>query len=335
MRMNQIPVLIASLIIAIAGSMMHESIASAAEAGPNEGLVVFSRSSSFKGKAIRFNIEQDGRPIGQLLAGSTIEVPLAPGSYVFSVRAPSLDGQDFITINVEAGRTYFVEGEILWGWPTGRPKFKQVSESVAVTTPGPTATAGAQTAGSQSQVSGSATDDAMAGPALGSVVAAGSSGANDRGKIGLRNFIGDWELEMWSLAKDGSKLEGSGIAKGTAEGEIGTRIMITEFDAPAFPAATGGGQILISYEPDKGFYLVSTFRYSGEVLRFAGQYQSDTGKYVFYQFVGSGGQTATGMTRSSVRVEVRSLNTASWSADTFSSVDGRSIQVQSYKFTRR
>ena len=99
------------------------SIASAAEPGPDHGLVIFHRANVMGGKAIRFNIEQNGVPIGQLLAGTTIELPLAPGSYVFSVRAPSLDGQDFITINVQAGRTYSVEGEILWGWPTGRPKF--------------------------------------------------------------------------------------------------------------------------------------------------------------------------------------------------------------------
>ena len=71
---------------------MNGSIVYAAQAGPDEGLVVFHRADKFKGKGIRFNIEQDGRPIGQLLSGTTLEVPLAPGTYTFTVRAPSLDG---------------------------------------------------------------------------------------------------------------------------------------------------------------------------------------------------------------------------------------------------
>ena len=309
------------------------STASAAEAGPDRGLVVFRRANVMGGKAIRFNIEQNGIPIGQLLAGTTIELPLAPGTYVFSVRAPSLDGQDSITINVEAGRTYTVEGEILWGWPTGRPKFGPVSESGAA----PARPATASPAAPTGVLADAALGSAVSGPGPGATAVGNQSRptAVDRGKFGLRNFIGDWNLNMWSLASDGSKLEGNGVAIGTAEGENATRIMITEFQAAAFPGATGGGQVLFSYEPEKGFFLVSNFRYSDEVLRFSGRYQADTGTYVFYLFGGAGGQIVTGIARLSVRVEVRSLDTASWVADTFSSVDGRTTQVQSYRFTRR
>jgi hypothetical protein len=322
-----ISVFIGSVVITLAVLPTPASNAVAAEAGPNEGLVIFHRKSSMKGKAIRFNLDQDGIPIGQLLSGTTIERPLPPGNYVFSVRAPSLDGMDVIHINVEAGRTYHVEGKILWGWPAGRPKFGQVSESVAATAPVP---APAQT------VTASPPGGALAGPALGSVVAEPGAGAVvDIGRMGLKNFIGDWNLDMWSLATDGSKLEGKGAATGTAEGENATRIMITEFQAAAFPAATGGGQILISYEPEKGFLLVSNFSYSDEVLRFTGRYQADTGKYVYFLLVGSGGQTATGITRSSVKVEIRSMDNASWVAETFASVDGKTTLVQSYRFTRR
>jgi hypothetical protein len=296
----------------------------AAEAGPGQGLVIFHRRDSIKGKAVRFNMAQDGVPIGQLLAGTTIELPLAPGNYVFSASAPSLDGQDMISITVEAGRIYHVEGEILWGWPVGRPKFRMVSETVSAPTPG------------NSTVQSPAPTGALAGAALGSAVAPSPSRAAgvEMGRAALRNFVGDWQLEMWSLAEDGSKLEGNGSATGSAEGTDGTRIMITEFQAAAFPAASGGGQILISYEAGKGFLLVSNFRHSDEVLRFSGQYQADTGKYVFYMFGGAGSTFATGAPRASARVEIRSLDTSSWIAETYSSVDGRMTRVQSYRFTR-
>ena len=99
-----------------------------AQVGPDQGLVVFHRADLMKGRAIKFNIEMDGRPIGQLPAGSEFSIPVDPGSYTFTVRVPAWDGMDYLTLNVEAGKTYRVEGEILWGWPVGRPKFKNVSE---------------------------------------------------------------------------------------------------------------------------------------------------------------------------------------------------------------
>jgi hypothetical protein len=181
----------------------------------------------------------------------------------------------------------------------------------------------------------------MAGPALGStapqpaVTAQGGPTADDRGRISLRNFKGDWNFDMWSLATDFSKLEGRGAATGTAMGDSATQINITEFASAAFPEATGGGRFLISHVPGRGFALESEFKYSGELLKFSGQYDDVTGRYIFYLSDGTGGETATGMPRSSVRVEIRSLDFDTWVAETYSAVSGQSIRVQSYRFTRR
>lgn len=328
-------ILIMAVICALGSGVAPASIASAAEAGPGEGLVVFSRKKSSKGMAIQFNIRQDGRPIGQLRSGTTLKIPLAPGSYNFTVRSVSLDGEDFLTINVQAGWTYFVEGKILWGWPTGRPKFQLTSH-----TPGPK-TASAHPVASQTRPEPVAVPVPMAGPALGDIepqAAASPRGgptANDRGRISLRNFRGDWSLDMWSMATDFSKLKGRGAATGTAMGDGATQIIITEFASVAFPEATGGGRLLIAHVPDRGFTLESEFKYSGELLKFSGQYDEVTGRYIFYLSDSTGGETATGMPRTSVRVEIRSLDLDSWVAETYSAMDGQSIKVQSYRFTRR
>ena len=73
-------ILLMGVIVALGTGIAPGSIVLAAEAGPGEGLVVFTRKKSSKGMAIQFNIQQDGRPIGQLRSGTTIKVPLAPGS---------------------------------------------------------------------------------------------------------------------------------------------------------------------------------------------------------------------------------------------------------------
>jgi hypothetical protein len=131
MKTKTLPYLL--IISVLSTSIGHTSIGLAQEAGPGQGLVVFSRKSSMKGAAMRFNIEHNGVMVGQLPSGTTLEVPVAPGSHTFSVRTPSLDGVDFVTIDVEAGKTYHVTGDIRWGWPAGRAKFGSVTESGVAT----------------------------------------------------------------------------------------------------------------------------------------------------------------------------------------------------------
>lgn len=310
----------AAFALAVVVAPFHGSISHASGAGPDEGLVVFTRAGGMKGKGVRFDIKQDGRPIGQLSSGTTLEVALSPGTYTFSVSGISLDGQDTITLNVEAGKTYSVQGEVLWGWPAGRPRFTNVSES-----------------GTASQSTSIPPASAAPEPTTASAAPGyhPSARASDAGRLGLRNFAGDWTMKMWSLAADGRELEGKGIAKGVLEGDNAVRITISEFDAPEFPDATGGGRVLIAYEPGKGFSLETNFRYSDEVLKLTGGYQAESNKYIFYLVGGPGGQTATGIERTSVRLEIRSLDRRSWIADTFAQVDGQSIRVQSTRFSRR
>jgi hypothetical protein len=311
------------LIIGLALCSMHSSVVFAAQAGPDEGLVIFHRQNEMAGKAIRFNIEQDGRPIGQLLAGTTLEIPLAPGTYTFTVRAPSVDGMDYLTVNVEAGKTYSVQGEVRWGWPAGRPKFSNVSESGVATQPVNMPTANApSTATAPISIPSVANNR----PAI---------SVDDVGRLGLRNFAGEWSLAIWSLASDGRKLEGSGTAVGTMEGDSAIRIVITQFESEEFPDATGGGRVTISHLPGRGFTLNSDLGYSDEVLKLTGGYEADSNKYIFYLVGGAGGKIATGVDRISVRLEIRSLDRNLWEAATFAHIDGKSTQVQSSRFVRR
>ncbi len=83
---------------------------------------------------MRFRVTNEQEEmVGNLSNGSTFSIDLAPGQYTFSVRGPSVDGSDSITVNVDAGETYFTHGEILFGWPaSGRPRFNLVTEATAL-----------------------------------------------------------------------------------------------------------------------------------------------------------------------------------------------------------
>jgi len=101
-------------------------------AKPGKGLVIFYRPSKAVGGGMRFEIIDSAKgSIGQLLNGKVISSDLKPGSHTFTTRAPSVDGMDSITVSAEAGKTYYVRGDLIVGWPSYRPKFVRMSEAEA------------------------------------------------------------------------------------------------------------------------------------------------------------------------------------------------------------
>jgi len=274
-----------------------------AQSGPDQAQVIFHRPDKIKWKATRFNIEQDGRPIGQLRAGTEIAVSLDPGTYTFTTTATSLDGVDYLTLSVEAGKTYRVKGEVLASWPVGRPKFTDVSETGVATQPA-------------------------------SAPAAAQPAASDRSAatIGLKNLVGDWDMEAWSLNVDGRKIQGTGTATGSPEGDYSVRIVINDFDAAELPDANGGGTLLITLHPEQGLLFESDFPAADRKLQMTGQFKS--GKYIFYLF-GGGGETMTGIQRSSLRIEFQPMDQDTWLADTYASFEGNTKLVQSTRLTRQ
>lgn len=98
------------------------------QAKSDKGLVIFYRLSSFKGGAIRFNLNHSEGLIGQLLSGTFLYKYLDPGEHTFWSQVIS---QDKITLNVEAGKTYYVKGDVRMGVYAGRPYFTQMPESQA------------------------------------------------------------------------------------------------------------------------------------------------------------------------------------------------------------
>ena len=99
------------------------------KSSPN-GTVIFYRIRNMKGGAIRLSITGgDSGTVGVLTNGSKIVKKLPVGEFTFMVNSPSIAGQDSVTINVEAGKTYYVKGKALMGWPAARPKFTLMDEA--------------------------------------------------------------------------------------------------------------------------------------------------------------------------------------------------------------
>ena len=98
------------------------------DAKEGKGLVVFYRSSAFGGGAVRFNLNQDQKPVGALNSGTFLYRDVDPGQHTFWSQAIS---KDSVTIDVVAGKTYYIKGVVQTGLLVGRPKLTVVSEAEA------------------------------------------------------------------------------------------------------------------------------------------------------------------------------------------------------------
>lgn len=106
--------------------------ASLPEVKSDKALVVFYRSKSLKGGAIHMLINSSEGAAGNLTNGSMFYQYYEPGQRTFDVSTPSVAGSDLITLDIKSGETYYVRGEILMGWPVGRPRLTQQQESKAL-----------------------------------------------------------------------------------------------------------------------------------------------------------------------------------------------------------
>ena len=129
MSSRKIPILF-SLLACAAFILPVTAEETAKDTDKAEGTVIFYRTRSAKGGAVRLNITGgDNGTVGLLTNGSKIVKQLPVGEVTFVVTSPSIAGRDSVTINVEAEKTYYVKGEALLGFPAARSKFTLMDEA--------------------------------------------------------------------------------------------------------------------------------------------------------------------------------------------------------------
>ncbi len=109
MRQLAIKYLLVPAMAVLALSINPGTAADLPQVEDGKGQVVFYRTNKFAGGAIRFNLNHASGTLGQLLRGTYLYKSVGPGEHAFWSQAIS---QDSITIVVEAGKTYYVEGVV-------------------------------------------------------------------------------------------------------------------------------------------------------------------------------------------------------------------------------
>jgi len=149
----------------------------------------------------------------------------------------------------------------------------------------------------------------------------------------LQDFLGDWKMDIWVLGADGKRITATGEAKGIMESSGTTKVTYHDIKAAGYDG-TYAGYSLIHYDPAQGFSLENNFSNSPEVLKFVGEYMPEKNSYNYYLTTHTEGKTVTGIVRSNVRLVIRIASPNLWFAETYTLVDGKEVQIQSYRFTK-
>jgi hypothetical protein len=83
--------------------------------------IVFFRPWKFVGGGVGFIVREGTAELGKLRAGKYFVLQVAPGKHTYTVHSEATDN---LTIDADAGETYYIEGEIGVGVLVGHPHIK-------------------------------------------------------------------------------------------------------------------------------------------------------------------------------------------------------------------
>ena len=91
-----------------------------------KGQVVFFREKKFVGAAMSYKVREGEAELGKLSNGSYLVLEVEPGTHQYHMQGET---KDVLTLDVEAGETYYVQGGISMGVLAGRPNLSPSDQS--------------------------------------------------------------------------------------------------------------------------------------------------------------------------------------------------------------
>lgn len=89
-----------------------------ADAAPATGRIVFFRPKKFAGAGVVFKVREGDAVLGKLSSGSFFAVDVPAGTHEYYAKSEGKD--DTLTMEIEAGETYYVSGSISMGMFAGQ-----------------------------------------------------------------------------------------------------------------------------------------------------------------------------------------------------------------------
>ena len=91
-----------------------------------KGQIVFFRPAKFVGGAVGYKVREGAVELGKLRSGKYFVAVVEPGTHVYNVHGET---KDELTMEVEAGETYYVQGTLGMGIVAGRPNLGPSDEA--------------------------------------------------------------------------------------------------------------------------------------------------------------------------------------------------------------
>jgi hypothetical protein len=91
-----------------------------------KGQIVFFRPSKMIGAAIGFKVREGETELGKLRSGKYFIAAVDPGTHEYNVHGET---KDVLTMEIEAGETYYVQGTLGMGIVAGRPNIAPSDEA--------------------------------------------------------------------------------------------------------------------------------------------------------------------------------------------------------------
>ena len=125
------------LILAFAGSLLCSCASVQREAAPSQldrpergkALVIFYRERHFVGGGVSYKVFDNGARIGGLPNGAYFVYQATPGAHKFTASTESTAEH---VLSLEAGKTYYIRGEVHMGVMVGRPELVIADSKEAV-----------------------------------------------------------------------------------------------------------------------------------------------------------------------------------------------------------
>lgn len=89
--------------------------------------IVFFREWAFTGGGMTYFITEDTKNIGLLKAGSYFVYKASPGKHTYSAETET---RSSVTLDIQPGQIYYIEGGIGMGFWAGRPQLSEVTKPV-------------------------------------------------------------------------------------------------------------------------------------------------------------------------------------------------------------
>ena len=102
------------------------------ENNPEKALIYFYRTPGFIGSTYRFNVNEQQQLVGAMAQNSYFYLFTNSGEHTYSVDDRNEDQGSFITLNVQAGKTYYVKVDVEYEVLGGKPVFTEVDKTEAM-----------------------------------------------------------------------------------------------------------------------------------------------------------------------------------------------------------